>query len=222
MNKYILAAISLSSAFAQTNLDFDAGETGWNAVRNWTVAEVRREGCRNRACLTFTRPAEPPPDSFGNVMQSIDAAPHAGKRVVYRAAVRVEGAGAEDSAMLWLRVDRPDRRKGFFDNMHDRPIRAGEWAVYEIAGDIDADAVKIHFGIMAHGKARVWIDDASLEFAASQTSGPAAEAARAAIQKQYDRLDAANNAGRWDETLEMALPEARVGTAAMKVPIGQL
>jgi len=74
---------------------------------------------------------------------------------------------------------------------------------------------------MAHGKARIWIDDASLEFVARKDDGPEVTAAREAIQKQYDRMDEAGNAGRWDEILAVALPDARSGSAVMRIPIAQ-
>src|SRR2546426_475302 len=86
------------------------------------------------------RACPPPANSFGNVMQSLSAKPYAGKHFIYRAAVRVEAGGPADTAMLWFRVDLPNQGIGFFDNMRDRPIRSGDWAVYEIKGDVDPDA----------------------------------------------------------------------------------
>jgi erythromycin esterase len=207
------------------NLGFDEGEAGgtplgWHTVTGWTIAEVRRGvGCRNGGCLTFTRPDPPPANSFGNVMQSLSAKPYAGKHFIYRAAVRVEAGGPADTAMLWFRVDLPNQGIGFFDNMRDRPIRSGDWAVYEIKGDVDPDATRINFGIMAHGKARVWVDDVSLEVVTPQPVGPETAAAREAIAKQYLRIDEAQNAGRFEEILTVALPDARGGSFVMKMPL---
>src|SRR5262245_53687764 len=69
---------------------------------------------------------------FGNLSQSLDAKPYQGKRVRYRAAVKVSEAQAVGQAQMWLRVDLAGgaNRVGFFDNMGDRPIQAGEWKTY--------------------------------------------------------------------------------------------
>jgi hypothetical protein len=93
-----------------------------------------------------SRAATPTPNSFGNLMQSFDATPWRGKRVRYRAAVKVAEAEEGGRAQLWLRVDRASvgntPARGFFDNMGDRPITSGEWQSYEIVGDIDAEATR--------------------------------------------------------------------------------
>ncbi len=94
---------------------------------------------------------------FGNVMQAIAARPLRGKRVRFRAAVRVEG-----QAQLWLRVDRQDRAIGFFDNMRDRPIRSAEWNEYEIEGPVADDAEEIYFGMMLIGEGKAWLDAVEL------------------------------------------------------------
>jgi len=105
---------------------------------------------------------------FANLMQSIDAAPWRGERVRFRAAVRTEGLTAGSTAQMWLRVDRPDdadgnRRSGAFDNMDDRPIRAQEWAHYEIVLDVADDATRIALGLFVLGNGKAWLDDVSFE-----------------------------------------------------------
>ncbi|HYG61285.1 MAG TPA: S41 family peptidase [Thermoanaerobaculia bacterium] len=104
----------------------------------------------------------PRPGEFGTISQHFDAAALRGKKVRFRAAVRAEVQG-ENQAQLWLRVDRPNGEMGFFDNMRDRPIRQGEWNVYEITGDVAPDAQGIVAGVMLDQEGRVWIDEASLE-----------------------------------------------------------
>ena len=86
------------------------------------------------------------------------------------AAVR---AGAPPSQLLglWLRVDRLEQRRGFFDNMADRPIRSTEWADYVIEGDVAADAQFINLGLLLGGSGQAWMDDVRLE-----DIGPASEA----------------------------------------------
>jgi hypothetical protein len=108
--------------------------------------------------------------SFGNLMRSFDAAPYRGRRIRFRAAVKVERTDADGGdkdaapprAQLWVRVDRPGGATGFFDNMADRPITAASWRPYEIAGDVAADAVSLHLGVMLFGGGRAWLGAASL------------------------------------------------------------
>lgn len=113
------------------------------------------------------RAVEPSPNSFGNLLQSLDAQPWQGKRVRYRAAVKVPEAESGGQAQLWLRVDLPSKggtpQMGFFDNMGDRPITSEDWQTYEIVGDVAADAERIVLGVMALGQCLVLVDQASLE-----------------------------------------------------------
>lgn len=105
---------------------------------------------------------------FGNCSQSIDAAPWRGKRVRFRAAVRIAPSGSGGQAQLWFRVDRQPGRGGqaataFFDNMDDRPIRDTTWQHHEIVAEIAGDAARIHLGMIVIGQLTAWIDDTSLE-----------------------------------------------------------
>ena len=106
-------------------------------------------------------------NGFANLTQSVDAEPLQGKRVRFRAAVKVQGAGAQDRVQLWFRVDRKaedgNTPMGFFDNMQDRPIMAGDWQHYEIVGDIADDAERIVLGFLGFGNCIALIDDVSLE-----------------------------------------------------------
>ena len=96
-------------------------------------------------------------------MQTFDAAAYRGKRVRFRAAVRLAAAGDDDRAQMWFRVDRTDGGMGFFDNMRDRPIRGVDWQYYDITGDVDSDAGRINIGLMLIGKGKAWIDDVSVD-----------------------------------------------------------
>jgi hypothetical protein len=53
---------------------------------------------------------------------------------------------------------------GAFDNMADRPIRNAEWQDYSITAEMDDDADRLNFGLMAAGGATAWIDDVRFEF----------------------------------------------------------
>jgi hypothetical protein len=81
-----------------------------------------------------------------------------GKPVRLRAQVRARVQGPGDGAALWLRVDRPKKTMGFFDNMSDRTIREAEWREYRIDGVVDGDAEALAFGVMAFGQASADFD----------------------------------------------------------------
>ena len=130
---------------------------------------------------------------FGNLMQVIDAAPYRGKRVRFRAAVRSTVEGAGNQAMLWMRVDRTDKEEsGFFDNMHDRPIKAKEWKHYDVVGDVADDASLINLGMVLVGSGKAWLDDASFELVGADVPVTGAEQAKQKAQEVPADKTAAN------------------------------
>lgn len=103
-------------------------------------------GRTNRAA-----PAPPVnPTAFTAFAQVMQAAPYQGKTIRLRARVRVTNPDA-GVAGLWLRVDRPNKAIGFFDNMRDRPVRSAEWREYEIQGAVAGDAISIVGGLLTNG-----------------------------------------------------------------------
>lgn len=213
------------------NPGFEQGEAG-QAPPGWFVppvlrkagysAELRRQGCHGGSgCAVVLVPANPPPEMFGNLMQSFDAAPYRGRNVRFRAWVRLEPVEAGDRAQLWLRVDRTGGQMGFFDNMGDRPIRSSQWQSYEITGVIDSDAQSLNIGLMSLGRGRAWIDDVSFEIIQSTASAAEIEAARQELEQVYARIDAAYEKGDLDVIAALALPDATLVTPAMKVPLAQ-
>ena len=124
--------------------------------------------------------------------QILDATPFQGKRIRFRAAVRVESE-SEGRAQLWCRVDGKSESSGrsktrAFDNMQDRPITGTEWRHYEIVVDVARDAEKIIAGILVIGhKTKVWFDDASLEVVdRSEVATTGAAPATAATQPFFN------------------------------------
>ncbi len=93
---------------------------------------------------------------FGTVTRRVDATPHRGKQMRLRAAVKVEESERAGRAQLWLRVDRADDKRGFFDNMSDRPITTASWDTYQITGSVAEDAKHIVLGgfLLGSGTAR--------------------------------------------------------------------
>jgi hypothetical protein len=103
--------------------------------------------------------------AFAAVAQAIDATPYRGQTVRFHAMARTALAPAPgfSGGGLWLRIDREGGARGFFDNMSDRPIRSGDWAAYEITGQVAGDATRITAGFLLNGVGSGWIDAASLE-----------------------------------------------------------
>lgn len=177
-----LAKVKLAVWSGPRNLKFEEG-VAWKAPPGWFVpslpkdadylAELRRDQCRSRSgCAVVTAPANVP-RAVGNLMQSFSAAAYAGKTVRLRAWLRVEafflsGSGLrlptpEDRAQLWISVERANHRKGFSENMDERPVRSPDWTESEIVGEVDKDAQFINFGVLSIGGARVWVDDVSFD-----------------------------------------------------------
>ncbi len=90
-------------------------------------------------------------DGFATVMQTVPAQNVRGKTIRFRGLVRATSREATAGAALWLRVDRPNKQMGFFDNMGNRPIRDPEWKEYAIEGPVAEDATSLAFGVMASG-----------------------------------------------------------------------
>ncbi|MDH3284839.1 MAG: hypothetical protein OEQ13_08860, partial [Acidobacteriota bacterium] len=125
-------------------------------------------------CAELSRASGNASGDFANMMQVLEATPFRGKIVRLSAAVRVDGQGPGDRAQMWLRVDRPGGRMGFFDNMGDRPITGREWERYEIVGLVEEDAERINVGLMKFGAGRAFLDDVELEVLGEPAAAAAA------------------------------------------------
>ncbi len=95
---------------------------------------------------------------FGTISQWVDATDYRGKEIKLKAFVRTNVGGTGNQGQLWLRVDRKNWQSGFFDNMHDRPIKSRQWQSYEIVGTVADDATRIVFGCFLSGIGQVWVD----------------------------------------------------------------
>jgi hypothetical protein len=176
------------------NLRFEQGRVddvppGWfvPAVEKTTgiLAQLRHKGCRGTTgCAVVIAPATAP-DAVGNLMQSFSAAAYRGKTVRLRAWVRVEAGTPGDRAQMWLKVDRPNGRTGFYDDMDDRPVRDAEWTNCEIVAEVDRDAQFLDFGVRSIGRGRVWVDEVSFEIVPEEQ----VTAVRNAIGRLYPRAD---------------------------------
>jgi hypothetical protein len=111
--------------------------------------------------------AVPTTGGFGTLMQSIDAANYAGKRVRLRASVKSQDVG--EWAGIWMRVDK-ERTAVAFDNMQNRAVKGTQpWSTYDVVLDVPEDATAISFGILLAGSGEVWIDHVTFETVGKET-----------------------------------------------------
>lgn len=115
--------------------------------------------------------------AYGVLLQRLDARPWRGKRVIWTAQLRHEGAPfgmSPGSSSFWVRVDRAGDKPGFFDNMSDRPVQRSAWTRATIVGEVDADAESLTVGLMVNRFGRGGIDDVRMREAPAETTTPAA------------------------------------------------
>ncbi len=103
-----------------------------------------------------------PDHDLGTVTQGVDATEHRGREIKLMAFVRADVSGAGNRGQVWLRVDRENKQRGFFNNMAVRPTKNDEWQSYEIIGDVADDATQIVFGCFLRGMGQLWVDDFQL------------------------------------------------------------
>lgn len=158
------------------NGDFSEAEAGRPA--GWEVN--RRDG--GDPGVAFTQVAEAgrlAPAGIGagqavRLVQRIDAAPWRGKVVRLSARVRVIDPG--EHVGLRLSVERPEPLLGFYDQMEEAPISAGDWRPVSLVGVVEDDATLIQIGATIRGRAEIEIDDVTLSEVAAGEAPPSAEA----------------------------------------------
>jgi tetratricopeptide (TPR) repeat protein len=126
--------------------------------------EVVQEDCiEGQRCILLPAVDNPPQNWFNTIGVQLDATPYFNQKVRFRAAVRTESAEARPQ--IWLRVDRDkypkDQDYSYFHNSGD--INTISWAYHSIVGTVSPDSKIILFGVVTHGKARVWVDDVTFE-----------------------------------------------------------
>jgi hypothetical protein len=216
-------------ALGQINLKFEQGQVG-EVPPGWFVldaapgagftAQWQRDGCHDAlSCAMLSAPASPAPESFGSLMQGFAAMPFRGQAVRLRAWIRLERKSPADRAQMLLHVGRPNFQPGFADNMANRPIVTEEWGQYEIRGEVAPDAETIQIGLTVYGAGRAWIGQVEFGAQTAETSGPAVDAAREAIQKQYARMDSAFVRGDAAEIGAVLMPGAQMGVGTIREPL---
>lgn len=158
---------------ALVNSRFEDGALG-EIPQGWVLsASAREAGFRSELAEEPARPGrrcavifrESGAGAFGNLMQNLDATPLRGKRIRLKTMLRVEASGTPAArGQLWLRVDRPNKLMGFFDNRGDRPVAGDTWRPAVIVGDVAPDAEMLALGVMlSQGNGKVWVRPFSLE-----------------------------------------------------------
>ncbi len=102
--------------------------------------------------------------SFGTMVQCIDPAAYAGKRIRFSA--HVKARDVRDWAGLWMRVDGEGGcgTTLAFDNMNARPITGSvDWTRYDIVLDVAKEAKSICLGVLLQGQGEVWLSGVSFE-----------------------------------------------------------
>jgi hypothetical protein len=150
----------------------DKTESGSGRVSGWMLAGddvpeyaigIDSSNHRSGRASGSLRSLVPNPRGFGTLMQSMDPAGVAGKRL--RLSTYVKSESVSGWAGVWMRVDGPNgKRSTAFDNMQDRPIvGTTDWTRYEVVLDVAADSENVAFGVLLHGSGRVLIDDVAFE-----------------------------------------------------------
>lgn len=99
-------------------------------------------------------------ENMGNFMQSFPVKNYQDKTFRLKALTKVSSGS---NAQFWARIDLPNGKSGFFDNMSDRPIQNTDWAEVEIKGKVDTTAEQLVFGLMLSGSNEAYVDYISLE-----------------------------------------------------------
>ncbi|TXE07813.1 peptidase S41 [Gelidibacter salicanalis] len=102
-------------------------------------------------------------NGFGSLATGINPEAYRGKKIKYTAWVKLKD-GSQGTGHLWLRVDKPNKKMGFFDNMGNRPIKSNTWEQYEIIGEVDALASGLFLGSFLIGKGSLYVDDVHLYY----------------------------------------------------------
>ncbi|NLO19079.1 MAG: hypothetical protein GX121_04265 [Ignavibacteria bacterium] len=179
MKKIIVFLFALLSnlAFAQQeyllhplNLDFEDGELGKIALgwelpgfalkQGYDAYLVDSAAYQGKYSLMLYNDNPIEEKKFGIVQQMIDAKNYRGKKVYFKAAVKVEPASLLGTANLFMRVYLPGNVDAFYEAMKDSPIVRSDWNEYEIEGEVHPEAEIIRFGAMLRGGGILWIDAA--------------------------------------------------------------
>ena len=99
-----------------------------------------------------------PNGGFGAFSTYINAKPYLGKRIKFSGSVMLKD-GTTGTGHLWLRVDVPNSKSGFFNNMDNNPVTKNVWDTYQIVGNVDSLATGIAIGCFLKSYGEMLVDD---------------------------------------------------------------
>lgn len=143
--------------------DFEDGTTGrirGPAAAGWSFTVVDSDAHGGRRSVLMA--AEGLPTTPGIAAAAVPATPYVGHALRLSAWVRIEGP-ATPIAGLWLAIYDADGRQIFLDNMHQRPVRPGDWTEVDAIVIVPEDAARIVFGPIKTGPGSLFLDDLVLE-----------------------------------------------------------
>lgn len=127
----------------------------------WALSVIRALSTLTLLALapTLTRAQDGTPLDWGALFHVVDISAWQGHRFQVSAAVRTIQLDHDAGAEIWVRIDKSDKKMGFFNNMMDKPIRDSQWKVVRIAGKVDKDAKWLNFGALYQHKGYFFFDD---------------------------------------------------------------
>jgi len=164
------AVFGIRPLLAQASGQTDHAPSGWFMAGSKPTSYrtgVDKAAIYDGQPSAYLQSAEPKTDGFGTLMQTINAASYAGKRVRLRASVKSQDVG--DWAGMWMRVDK-DQKVIAFDNMQNRAIKGTHpWSAKDVVLDVPEDATSISFGILLTGEGEVWMNHLTFEIVGEET-----------------------------------------------------
>jgi hypothetical protein len=152
------------------NLDFESGDAGtvpadWSLAQASRIAgytvELRREGCRTgKGCAAIVAGPQVESDTAGAIFQQFPAERYQGKRVRFRAWVKLESAEKEARIRISFAADTEEKSSTF---PQKGSVKAAEWTLAEVEGKVPAKADQIHLVVTVAGRGTAVIDDVSFE-----------------------------------------------------------
>jgi len=95
--------------------------------------------------------------------QAIPIAEKTGYQFRVSVAIRMETTSKAAKAGLWVRVDKKDGKRGFFNNDIYSSVVTNQWKTFVTEGVIDNDANKLNIGAFAMNSGDFYFDDFKLE-----------------------------------------------------------
>ena len=133
---------------------------GWGYAEGYR-SKVSDEGAHEgRYCFALTYEGEQLPEGYGRTFQKMDVADFRGKRVAFRAAVRVTDAGT--TARLMLQGKTQSKREVLIAGTIGEPIKDTSWRVYEMVGFIGNEIQELEMSLIHKGRGTVLVDDIEL------------------------------------------------------------